>query len=157
MTDVFGEEGDSVENPIHENTAGSDPEGAGGRALTASPVEQKAAELRALLDVPSWRNHEGEKNWLFNNILPKGDSGMVELANRMINDQGWMMRTFGVNFEELNEASPEFKAELKQLLLGAGRLKTHLHALYESLTGTTFEEFLKTKAWWGSWPGDAES
>jgi hypothetical protein len=38
------------------------------RTLTASPVERMAAALLAGVDdVPSWRNHEGEKNWLFNN------------------------------------------------------------------------------------------
>jgi hypothetical protein len=101
--------------------------------VTASSVERKAAELLALVDdVPSWRNHEGEKKWLFNNILPKGDPGLAELANRMIDDPGWMMKTFGASFKELNEASPEFKAELKQQLLGAGRLKTLMFTLYMS-------------------------
>ena len=96
MTDVFGEEGDSgeggysVENPIHENTAGSDPEGADGRALTASPVEQKAAELLALVDdVPFWRDHADEQNWLFNEMLPKGDSGLAELADIWLTTPHW--------------------------------------------------------------------
>jgi hypothetical protein len=159
MSDVFDKEGDSVENPIHENTPGSDPKGEGGRALTASPVEQTAAALLAAVgDLSFWRASPPVQGWLCNDIVPKGDTGMAEYTGHLIagyrsRDRAPEVRISGA-YSTLESASLEFKAELKQQLLGAGRLKAHVHALYESLTGTTVEEFLKTKAWWASWPGE---
>jgi hypothetical protein len=157
MADIFDVEGDSVDNPIHENT-GSDPEGVDGRTLvTTSPVEQKAAELLALIDdVPFWRNHDGEKRFVFGNML-KGDSGLAELVDDWFKSPHWQ-NNVGADWKSfrlsLESASPEFKAELKEQLLGAGRLKTHVHALYETLTSTTVEEVLKAMAKLGSWPGE---
>ena len=135
MADVFNVEGDiSVDNPIHENT-GLDPEGAGGRALTASPVEQMAAALLAGVDdVSFWAKQPGSLWNLLVRMMPKGDAGLAELAGKLTDSDGNTgapITLMAQSICDLKSASPEFKAELKQYLLGADRLKTHVHALYK--------------------------
>lgn len=144
MSDVF-----NVDNPFHKNT-GMDPEGEDGRTLAASPVEQKAAELLALVDdVSFWETHRIEKDWVFS-MLPKGvrlepggaaGDGLAGIVKAWLESSHWQ-NNVGKDWQSfrlgLELASPEFKAELKEQLLGAGRLKTIMLTLCESLTGKEF-------------------